>query len=171
MSAPNIATLYDWESHYEDALANYFANLNVGGFAFAQVLTPRTNINLAEEMITPRLQIKAATLGMLPAGSGISEQVVNGGRYYAAMQVQVTLDVCTARNNNLQPHGLLRGATREAMLEATAILNANTVPFYQTPFVNQMGATQAIDADNDEIQTQLTYGLDIFIPPSSYPNA
>ncbi len=75
MPAPNIATLYDFETAYEDALAGYFANMNIGGQVFAQVLTPRTNLTAANFLQTPRIQIRISTSGPMNAGSGLQEQV------------------------------------------------------------------------------------------------
>lgn len=175
MPAPNIATLYDFESAYEDPIRNYFLNVNVGGQVFAQVVTPRTNLNVAAFLITPRLQVKMSMTGLGADGGGVKEDYKTAGNaatnYYSYYQGQLTLDVITSRSNASQSHGLLRGAVRQGMLEATAILNNTSVPYYETPFVNPGGSVQGVDMDNDEIQTQLTYGIDIFIPPASWPNA
>lgn len=175
MSAPNIATLYDFESAYEDALKNYFANVNVGGFTFPQVLTPRTNMASANFQETPRLQIKASVAGMAPSGSGVQETTVTIGNtataYYSYFTLGVTLDVVTSRSNNQQNHGLLRGATRQGMLEYMASMNNTSVPYYQTAFVNPQSSQQMVDPANDELITQLAYSLDFFIPPASFPNS
>lgn len=175
MAAPNIATLFDFESAYEDALRNYFVNVNMAGVTFAQVLTPRTNANLAAFKVTPRLQIKAGIIGLAASGSGVQETTVTlnnmATAYYSYYTIGVTMDVCTARQNTQQPHGLLRGAVRQGMLEYTASMNNATVPYYQTTFVNPGASTQVIDADNDEIITSLQWSMDFYIPPSSTPNS
>lgn len=175
MAAPNIATLYDFESAYEDALRNYFVNLNVGGFTFNQVLTPRTNANLEAFRETSRLQIKAGVIGLAASGSGVQETAVTlnsaATAYYSYYTLGVVLDVCTSRQNIQQPHGLLRGATRQGMLEYTASMNNSTVPYYQTVFVNPGASTQVIDTANDEIITSIQYSLDFSIPPTSFPNS
>jgi hypothetical protein len=175
MPAPNIATLYDFESAYEDALRNYFVNVNVGGFSFAQVLTPRTNANVEAFQETPRLQIKAGITGLQASGSGVQEDAVTVGanptRYYSYYTMSVTLDVVTQRQNISQPHGLYRGATRQGMLEYTASMNANTVPYYQTTFVNPGACTQVLDPDNDSIISSIVYSIDFHVPPTSWPNA
>lgn len=175
MPAPNIATLYDFEGQYETALRNYFANLNVGGQTFGQVVTPQTNLVSADHLTTPRLQVRVSMTGLGADGSGYKEDFTTSGNlatnYYSHYTAAITLDVVTSRSNTSQIHGVLRGGTRQAMLETTAIINANTVPYYQTAFVTPTGSAQAVDEANDEIQTQLTYALELFIPPSSYPNA
>src|SRR6478736_2686350 len=146
MSAPNIATLYDFESAYEDSLLGYFLNVNVGGFTFPQVLTPRTNLLTANFRATPRLQIKAGILGLAASGSGVQEDIIPGtnSAYYSYYTIGVSIDVVTSRSNTSQPHGLYRGAARQGMLEYTASMNANTVPYYQTTFVNPGQSSQAI---------------------------
>lgn len=175
MPAANIATLYDFETAYEDALKNYFVNVNIGGFLFSQVLTPRTNINVADWQKTPRLQIKAGIQGLAESGSGTPEISVTlnnvATNYYAYYTLGIALDVVTSRSNASQPHGLYRGATRQGMLEYTATMNNTSVPNYQTVFVNPQSSVQAIDEDNDEIITQLLYSIDFFIPPASFPNS
>lgn len=175
MPAPNIAFLYDFESPYEDALQAYFANINVGGQTFAQVVTPRSNQWTEEYQVTPRLQIRASVIGLGADGSGVKQDFIVAGNvmtnYYSYYKMGVTLDVVSQRSNNLQNHGILRGATRQGMLEITATLNSNSVPYYQTPFVNPGASLQSIDSANDEIITQLAYELDVFIPPSSFPNS
>ena len=175
MPAPNIATLYDFESAYEDALRNYFVNVNVGGNQFAAVLTPRTNANVSAFQVTPRLQIKASLTGLAASGSGVQETAVTLNNtvtaYYSYYTLGITLDVCTARQNASQPHGLLRGGVRQGMLEYTASMNSTTIPYYQTAFVNPMNSTQVIDGENDEIVTSISYSLDFAIPPTSFPNS
>jgi len=173
MPAPNIASLYDFESSYEDALAGYFANVNFGGFTFPQVLTPRTNLTAANFQATPRLQIKASIVGLAASGSGVQEDfaTVQNTRYYSYYTLGVTLDVVTSRSNSSQPHGLYRGAVRQGMLEYTASMNANTVPYYETVFVNPQSSQQMVDSDNDAIITSIAYSIDFHIPPSSWPNS
>lgn len=175
MAAPNIATLFDFESAYEDALRNYFLNVNIGGITFNQVLTPRTNANVEAFRETPRLQIKAGVVGLAASGAGVQETSVTlnntAAAYYSYYTIGVTMDVCTSRQNVSQPHGLLRGATRQGMLEYTASMNNNTVPYYQTAFVNPGASTQVIDAQNDEIITSLQWNLDFFIPAAQFPNS
>lgn len=175
MPAPNIATLYDFEGQYETALGNYFTNLNVGGQRFSQVVTPQTNLVSADHLITPRLQVRVSMTGLGADGSGYKEDFTTSGNlasnYYSHYTAAITLDVVTSRSNTSQIHGQLRGGTRQAMLEATAIMNNTTVPYYETVFVTPTGSAQAVDEANDEIQTQLTYAVELFIPPSSYPNA
>lgn len=175
MPAPNISYLLDLESAYEDALKNYFANLNVGGSTFAQVITPRTNFNAADYLKTPRLQIRCGIGSVMQDGSGLKEDryTWNGNlvSYWSAYSLTAEFTVCTQRYNNEQNHGLLRGAVRQALLPASAIMNNAVLPYYQTVDVLPLTSTQGIDPDNDEINSQLMYQVDVFIPPTSFPNS
>jgi hypothetical protein len=172
MPAPNIATLYDFESAYEDALRNYFLNVNVG-VLFNQILTPRTNLTVEAFVETPRLQIRAGVVGLGATGAGTQETQVTisntATTYYSHYMLSVAIDVVTQRSNTSQPHGLFRGAVRQGLLPISAILNNTTVPYYQTAFVSPGPSTQSVDIENDEIQTQITYDIQMFIPPASFP--
>jgi len=175
MPAPNIALLYDFESPYEDALTAYFANLNIGGLQFAQVLNPRSNYNDQTFQITPRLQIKAGVVGLQATGSGVQETQVTinnvSSTFYSYYSLSVALDVITQRQNSSQPHGLFRGMARQGMLSSSATLNVNTVPYFQTTFVNPGASNQVVDPDNDTIITSMSYTLDMAIPVSSVPTS
>lgn len=164
MPAADIPTLFDFESAYEDALANYFASIN--GAPFAQVVTPRSNITEDSELVTPRIAISLAI-----TGTGDKEDFrPSGANYYSHKLASLTLAVASQRSNTAQNHGNLRGRTRQAMLEMTAALNANTLPNYQTVFVTEQSSAQTIVETNDEIVTQLTYAVEFWIPPSSWPS-
>lgn len=175
MPAPNIASLYDLETAYEGVLANYFANANLAGTTFGQVVTPQTNLSDAAWLTTPRLQIRVGVSGVGQAGSGIQQgqYVFNNvtQNYWSEYQLTAEFTVCTSRNNAAQPHGLLRGTVRQGMLQATAILNNSVLPYYQTVDVLPLTSTQGIEPTNDEINTQMVYQLDVFIPPASFPNS
>lgn len=180
MPAPNIAYLFDLEAAFEDPLANYFANLNVGGFLLEQVLTPRTpfesaNNNANDYVKTPRLTISVSILGLGGVGSGsqVESYTQNNVQqnYWAHYQLGIALTLSTARNNNAQPHGLLRGGIRAGMLSAAAVLNSNSVPYFQTADLFPLASQQGIDAENDELQTQMQYQAEVFLPPASFPNA
>lgn len=175
MPAPNIAYLYDIETAYEDCLRNHFANLNIGGQTFTQAITPRSNLAEAEFLKTPRLMVRCGISGVGSAGAGLKEDSYTfanvSQNYWSYYQLTAELTVCTQRNNVSQSQGLLRGGVRRDMLAATAIMNNTSLPYYQTAEVVPLTSTQGIDAENDEISTQLMYQLDVFIPPASFPSS
>ena len=165
MPASDVPTLFDFESAYENALAAHFANLN--GAPFAQVLTPRTNVQADDRLETPRV-----TIAMSITGTGDKEDFnAAGANYYSHKLGSLAIVVATQRSNASQPHGNLRGRVRQAMLEVTKALNANTLPNYQTVFITESSASQAVDSDNDEILTQFAYAVEFYIPPSAWPNS
>lgn len=166
MPAPNIATLFDYESVYEDALAGYFANLN--GNPFSTILTPRTNLAEDATLTTPRLVIR---MGVTGQGIQENDQPNTSSDYFSHRLAGIDFIVTTNRDNASQSHGLLRGYVRQAMLQSTAAMNANTVPYYQTIYVFESGSTQGIQEGNDEISTQLTYAIQFQIKPDQWPAA
>jgi hypothetical protein len=124
MAAPNIASLFDFETNYEDVTANYFSNIN--GNPFNQVLTIRTTQTAEEFLETPRIAI---SFGIVGTDRNHDQFIPNTAtRFYDYKQGALTLTLATSRNNASQSHGTLRGQARQAMLEVTAIYNSNTLP-------------------------------------------
>ena len=168
MAAPTVASLYNFETNYESALADYFANVN----AAWQILTPQTLANAAlgtDILRTPRITIEFAV-----TGTGIQKEFTagvnyHGTEYYADRMGMVTLSIVTQRANVSQSYGLMRGAARQSMLELTQTFNTNTVPYYQTVDVTEGSSAQSPSADNDEILTALTFPLTFFILPTAFP--
>lgn len=168
--APSLPALFDFESPFEDALQSHFANLSIGNVpAFVQVLTPRTPKDQADELKTPRMQIRAGITAIPAAGNGLQENDMPAGAYLSYFALGLTLDVVTSRSNAEQPHGLLRGAARVAMLDASGVLNSANIPFLLTVLVTPQSSTQAVDSANDEILTQLGYVVEFWIPPENFP--
>lgn len=162
-AAPDLVTLFDFETAYESALANYFTNAN----ASWQVLTPNTIANAPAKtdfLRTPRLMVTFSV-----TGTEDQRETSNGVEYYAVRTGQVLIQAITSRNNTQQSYPLMRGTARKAMLEREAVFNANSVPYYQTADVWETGSAQTSFGDNYEVITQLTFGVKFFIPPSSFP--
>ena len=89
--------------------------------------------------------------------------------YFSHKTATVDLIVTTNRDNVSHSHGYLRGLVRQAMLESAAIMNANSVPYYQTIYVFEAGSTQGIVDTNDEISTQITYAIQFQVRPDQWP--
>ncbi len=163
MPALTIADLFEFEGHFEDPMANYFANVNTTW----QILTPRTlaNVSTGTDILrTPRLLCEFHV-----TGSGIQRETQNNFQYYADRMGQIILSVVTQRANVSQSYGLMRGAVREAMLERTQLFNANTLPYYQVSDIRETASTQTPSELNDEIMTQLTFETVFFVPPTGFP--
>lgn len=163
MPAPSLATLFDFETQYESALASHLANVN----ASWQILTPQTRANIAGEtdiLRTPRIMLSLAV-----SGPGEQREFVNSVGYYADFSGTMTVHVATQRDDVTQNHGLMRGTVRQAMLETTAVFNANTVPYLQTVDIFGGASSQGSDQENQEIVTILTFPMKFFVPPASFP--
>ncbi len=164
MPAVSIADLFNFETNFENPMANYFANANANW----QILTPQTLANVvtgdAGFLRTPRL-----TCEFHRTGTGIQREVTGGREYYADFTGQIVLSAVTQRANVSQNYGLIRGTARQSMLELTQLFNSTTLPYYQVVDITESASTQSPDEGNDEILTQLTYAVTFFIPPSSFP--
>lgn len=159
-AAPTVATLFDFESAYESALAGYLSNVNTAW----QVLTPQSNANVAPILLTPRIMCSFAV-----QSANDQRATSNGVGYYAAWTGTMTVHVCTARDDASQNHGLMRGTVRQAMLERTQVFNANAVPYYQTADIGGGSSSQGSDTENQEIITILTYPFTFYVPAASFP--
>ena len=163
MPAPTVASLYDFESTYELALANYFANVN----AVWNVLTPGTASNASantDYLRTPRITIEFSI-----TGTPEKRDIANNSEYYSTRTGMYTIQAVSRRNDPTENHGLLRGSIRGAMLNAAGALKLNYIPYLETADVMEASSSQSVDASNDEILTQLTYQVLFFIPPGSVP--
>ena len=159
-AAPTVATLFDFESAYESALAGYLSNAN----ASWQVLTPQSNSNVAAILTTPRIMCSFAV-------QSASDQkcTVNSVTYYASWTGTMTVHVCTGRDDPTQNHGLMRGTVRQAMLPMSNVFNVNTVPYLETADISGGSSTQGSDPENEEIITILTYPIAFNVPAASFP--
>lgn len=168
MAAPTVASLYDIESNYESALANYFANVNTSW----QVLTPRTLANSVagtDFLRTPRITVEFAV-----TGTGVQREFsagvnYHGVEYYAHKMGLVTLTMATQRANIQQDYGLMRGTARYALTETPQVFNANSLPYYQTIDVSEGNSGQGVNKDNDEVITHATFPVEFFILPTAFP--
>lgn len=163
MPAPTVATLYDFETAYESALASYLSNVN----ATWQVLTPATAANIAAgtaSVETPRI-----ALDFTVVGTGDQKNIQNNVEYYSERSGVMTVQSAVQRNNPTQSDSLMRGSVRSAMLERSQVFNSNSLPYYQTIDVTEIGSARSVDEANDEIITQLTFAVKFWIPPTSFP--
>lgn len=165
MAAPDNATLLDFESQYEDATKTYLDAIS--GTPFEQVLTPRTLNSVESNLETPRAMVRLTSSG-INSSEQEAVRTTDSARYYAHYNGQLEITVATRRNDTSQDHGKLRGWLRVAMLGASAAFNSNTVPYYQTLRVQESGASQAFDGENDEIMSALTYNVEWFIKPDQW---
>lgn len=164
MPAPTIAALLDYETNYEDALASWLSNT----LSNVKIYTPRTLLTATdgEELKTPRVTVAMQLTGTNPNQQGT--RTTDSAIYDAHKLGQITLTCTVQRNNTSQSLGTLRGGVRKQMLQATAALNANTLPYYQTLILREGAAVPTIDAENDEIQCSLGYELQFAIKPDQW---
>lgn len=165
MAAPTVAALLDYEGNIEDALAGYFNNTLSG----VQVLTPRVLIGAAPILTTPRVTIAVQITGTNPNQTGTRPS--DSSDYDSHKLGTVQVSATTRRDATGQALGTLRGQCRQAMLQATAALNSNTLPYYQIVTLREGSTTSGANPDNDEIASVLTYNLEFYIIPAQWPSS
>lgn len=156
--------LLDFETNYEDALATYLAN----NIANTQILTPRTLASSQAVLTTPRITIACQITGTNPDQTGT--RATDSKDYDSHKLGTLSLVCVTRRDASGQSLGTLRGKARVAMLAATAALNANNLPYYQTITLREGAATMGSDGENDEIFSTLQYNLEFYIKPDQWAN-
>lgn len=156
--------LLDYESNYEDALANYFAN----AIPNTQILTPRVLLTTQPILTTPRITVACQVTGTNPNQTGV--RTTDSKDYDSHKLGTISLVCVTRRDATSQSLGTLRGKARVAMLSATAALTTNNLPYYQTITLREGAATMGSDGENDEIYTSLTYNLEFAIKQDQWAN-
>lgn len=163
MPASSIAQLLNYEGNYENAVRTYLAAQLTG----VQVLTPETLLTDETILETPRV-----TVAFQLAGTFANQQAnrtTDSAEYDAYKLGTLTLAGYVQRNNTSQSLQTLRGGVRKAMLAATAALNSNTLPYYQTVILRE-GPSQAPLAgeNNDEIGFSQSYAVEFWIKPDQW---
>lgn len=162
MPAPDLPTLFDFETHIEDALVVFFK----ARYAAWQVLTARTSPADEKKNRTPRMEIRVQVAG---TGAQQNQRPSDGAWYQSHKLGALTLRVIAARGKDGQSLGQMRGAVRAAMLELTQALNETNLPWYQIGSVVESSGTPAIFSDNDEIITELGFAIEWWIRPDAFP--
>ena len=164
MAAPSIADLLDYETHLEDAFAAYLA----AQYTAWQVLTDRTSPEDEDKLRTPRAEVAFAL-----TGTGSAEHQAQNRpdeKYYESHKTfSMTVRIAACRAKSDQSLGRMRGQAREAMLPRTLALSTVNLPYFEILDVSETGSSPAFFAGNDEIQSELTWSIHLFIPPASWP--
>lgn len=165
MPASTVAALLDYETNYENAIAGYLDNVNA--LSSVQILTPRTLLTSEPILTTPRITVSMAITGTNPNQQATR---ANTSAEYDCHKIgALTLNCVVRRDGSGQSMTTVRGGVREAMLSATAALNSNNLPYYQTITLREESSSFGPGVENDEIQATLTYGVEFYILPTQWP--
>ena len=163
MPASTIAALLDYETNIEDALKAHFENT----LPTTQILTPRVLIGTAPILTTPRITLVVGITGTNANQTGTR---AGTSQDYDSHKLGTVQAIGTTRRDGTgQSLGTIRGNIRQAMLQATAALNSNTLPYYQVITLREGSCVSLSDSENDEISTQITYNLEFYIKPDQWP--
>lgn len=160
MPASNLAQLLNFETYFEDALANYITSQ-----VAVQILTPRTPITDESELQTPRIALR---FSITSEGEHFGQYTSNITRDSRTGQFEI---ICVTRRDEDQDIGYLMGVVRSAMIPSVAVFsNANALPYYQTTDIRELSSSQGITGANDEIAHTTIMQLDFAIKPDAWPN-
>ena len=164
MPASTVAALLDYETNYENAVAGYLDNVNA--LSSCQILTPRSLLTTEPILTTPRITVSMSLTGTNPNQQDTRS---NGDEYDSHKIGSLALNCVIRRDGSGQSLTTLRGGVREAMLSATAALNSNNLPYYQTLVLREQASAFGPGAENDELQCSLTYGVEFYIKADQWP--
>lgn len=163
MPAASVAALLDYETNYENALATYLDNT----ISNCQVLTPRTLLTSEPILTTPRITVSMSLTGTNPNQQATRPNAASD--YDCHKLGSLAINCVMRRDGSGQSLTTLRGGVREAMLSATAALNSNNLPYYQTLVLREQASAFGPGAENDELQCSLTYGVEFYIKADQWP--
>jgi hypothetical protein len=156
--APDLATLYDFESHFLRAASSI---LEAAGFNVFTQLDP------LEELVTPRLEVFFV---MQPEDDAMSLTESKGEPYYNSQHGRLDLNVVTRAVDGANlGHGTLRGRVRVEMLRMRRRWVEPTLPYYHLWRLQGEASKPETQGQNDEIISRLSYSLSFRIPPESMP--
>lgn len=163
MPAPDIQTLYDFESQIEGA----FETLLAAQF-LAKSITCSTSVSRDLSIdSTPRVEIVlslAASLNQRTTiGQATPKQVPN------AFAGNLAISVVTTRGTNRSSHGPIRGVVRYVMSGANGILSDVVLPYLQILDLVPAASAPEVYAEKDQDITVLNYAIAFAVKDSAWP--
>lgn len=157
MQAPDLPTLYDYETHFLRAATAILEGVGINIFS---QLEPR------DKLTTPRVEVY---FSLQPEDDAMS-QTPAGEWYYSSQHGRLDFRVITRADDpsNLT-NGSLRGKLRVEMLRLRGRWVAPTLPYYHLWRLQAEASKPEVDEKNDEVISHLTYSLSFRIPPESFP--
>lgn len=163
MAAPDIQTLYDFETQLETAWADVFED------KFTELsITCAVGISRDQGIeVTPRVEI-FLSLGTPPTqrttiGQASPKQVPS------AFAGTLTVAVITTRETNTDDHGPIRGVVRYLLSGANQIMTEQRLPYLQILELLPAGSAPTVNPEKNEDSTDMVYSIIFAIRDGAWP--
>jgi hypothetical protein len=163
MPAPDVQTLYDFETQLEGAWADVFED------KFTELsITCAVGVSRdADVETTPRVEVVLNLGGPLTQQTTIGQarpkQVPN------AFTGTLTVSVITTRETNASSHGPIRGVIRYLMSGANQIMTEVRLPYLQILDLQPAGSAPTVNPEKNEDSTELVYAIIFAIRNEAWP--
>lgn len=157
MPATSLADLFDFETHFADALKLILAGNGLTLLAAHDVDT----------VATPFVEIKFESSGRVDDTLVLRPDTSD--YYHPHYAGVITLTLATRAGDPAQNHGTLRGTLRNEMSYLTRSITSTELPYYSIVEIRETQTQTAVDPDNDRLLTLLTFAVDFLINPDAFP--
>lgn len=161
MSAPDLATLYQFEKAFEDAAVTFLES-DVGIDTFPSAST--------EDFVTPRLDVEFLTgEATLPIDAPITSYPVLASGEYRKHDGEFSVRIVTdpTAGQTRANHFLYLGRTRVSLLRSSTNWDSTSLPYYDLKFIRQTATSR--ETDGDFQITTLTYEVRFSIRDDAFP--
>lgn len=170
MSAPNIQTVYDFETPFELALKNILAAIFAAQTpAIVCQITTQADAPIKD---TPRVEIQFQPGNALSQRTALgnaspAKQVPNAfnGRFVVSIYATRTI---SAGNQALLP--AIRGLVRYALSAGAKVFKDTNLPYWQILEMLPEASTPVIFDAKEQAGTELTYSVQFAIANSAWPS-
>lgn len=159
MSAPNLATLYDFETQIESAVASI---LTAGGVTVAG--TSRADVTL----VTPCCEVLCHVGGPYPT-SAPNFFAVGTDYRPCTFSGTVQIRILTDRKRNPSSHGPFRGGVRALLYAFVSKFTNTNLPYLEIFDAQDAGAFQEVDDGRGLDTTTLSWEVRFAILPTAWP--
>jgi len=162
MAAPNLETLYDFETNIESAAKTFletatglsasslYASLDQDTYTL-----PRITINYEDSGAIDPFDLK-------PDDSGDLEYL----KFNGTLQISIITDA--SQDNTASNHRTIRGKVRGAMMISGDNWTASNLPYYDINYMRPAGTS--FDVDGDLAVSVLTYQINVVIRNDAFPS-
>ncbi len=165
MPAPDLPTLYDFETQIESAFQSVLQAALLTASIVCQVIITRDSA--IDD--TPRIELQCTVGAPLSQRRGTGTIGVNYREIPIAFGFKLSATVITTRPTNDNEHGAIRGLTRFNLSAAANVITARNLPYLQILEMLPAGSPPAILDEKQQDKSLLEYDGWFAIQNSAWP--